>query len=214
MAKPILLAGIGNMGVLDLMDPDIEYDPCDEVEEATVEDCGGSSALSQVRRLGPRLILIVNESVAAGSYEDHSSDGVDLTVYSRDPDTSVSLSETLDEEPSQDPCISILPQPHERLSLQAHREALAGSPKDSLQAYFIADMDAGECAQAAELAAVVLKARHDLHLLDPRELNAEVVEAFREECLLGLLRAAPEGDTPKLRLVWRAALKTLGELYD
>ena len=214
MAKPILLAELGNMGVLDLMDPDIEYDPCDEVEEATVEDCGGSIALSQIRRLGPRLILIVNDSVPAGSYEDHSSDGVDLTVYNRDPDASVYLSGTLDEEPSQDPCISILPQPHERLSLQAHREALAGRPEDSLQAYFIADMDAEECAQAAELAAVVLKARHDLHLLNPRELNAEAVEAFREECLLGLLRAAPEGNTPKLRLVWRAALKTLGELYD
>ncbi|MFT5584152.1 MAG: hypothetical protein ACI9VR_001737 [Cognaticolwellia sp.] len=213
-----LVADTEELGVLDLMDPEIEYDPGDESEEATVEDSGRSSALMEIRQLGPRLTLIVNDSVSPGSYEDHSGDGVDLTVYSRDPDLIASLSETmddrLDEEQTQDLSIPVLPKPRERLGLEAHRNALAGRPADSLQEYFIANMDTEECQEAPELAAVVLKARHDLHLLQPGDLDPGVVEAFREECLLGLLRAAPEGNTPKLRLEWRAALKALGELYS
>lgn len=222
MPKAQLAEDTQDMGFLDLMDPEIEYDPGEDSQEATVEDCKRGSARFGIKELVPKLTLIVNDSLSAGSYEDHSADGVDLTVYSRDPDLSASLSATMDgplsgideAEPTQDLSIPVLPQPRERLRLQAHRDALAGEPQDALQAYFIANMDARECAEAPELAAVVLKARHDLHLLGPEDLDAQGIEDFREQCLLGLLRSAPEGNTPVLRLAWRAALKALGELYD
>jgi hypothetical protein len=222
MPKAQLAEDTQDLGFLDLMDPEIEYDPGEDSQEATVEDYKRSSALLGIKELVPKLTLIVNDSVTTGSYEDHSAEGVDLTVYSRDPDLSASLSETMDGpfdgslggERTQDLSIPVLPQPRERLSLEAHRAAIAGEPQDALQAYFIANMDARECAEAPELAAVVLMARHDLHLLGPDDLDAQGIADFREQCLLGLLRSAPEGNTPDLRLAWRAALKALGELYD
>ena len=222
MPKAQLAEDTQDLGFLDLMDPEIEYDPGEDSQEATVEDYKRSSALLVARDLVPKLTLIVNDSVPQGSYEDHANDGVDLTVYCRDPDLSASLSETMDgpldgrleARGIQDLSMPVLPQPKERLPLQAHRDALAGNPVDALQAYFIANMNAQECAEAPELAAVVLQARHDLHLMDPEELDPKTVEDFREQCLLGLLRSAPEGNTPDLRLAWRSALKSLGELYD
>lgn len=218
MPKAQLAEETQDMGVLDLMDPEIEYDPGEDSVEATVEDQDRSPP---VRDLVPKLTLIVNDSPSRGTYEDHSSDGVDLTVYNRDPEMSATLSETmdapmdlLDEAKTQDLSMPVLPQPRERLPIQAHRDAIAGRPVDALQAYFIANMDARECAEAPELAAVVLQARHDLHLLKPEEQDPSSVEDFREQCLLGLLRSAPLGDTPNLRMDWRSALKSLGELYD
>ena len=204
-----------DLDFLDLMDPEIEYEPAQDSEAPTLEDARRGPAL---REMGPKLTLIVNESVVQGTYEDHSGDGVDLTIYSRDPDLSASLCETmneeLEEEEAQGLSMPVLPQPRERLDLHLHRQALAGKPVDALQAFFIANMDAHECAEAPELAAVVLKARHDLHFISADGLDADAVEAFREECLLGLLRAAPDANTPGLRSGWRAALKVLGELYD
>lgn len=204
------------MGVLDLFDPEIEYDPGSESEEATVEDSRRQPALSQlIARAAPRLTLIVNESHAPGSYVDHSGDGVDLQVYSRDPEDAA-MEKTVDQplEGTQDLSLPTMPPPGEPRSLEAHRQAVAGAPQDALQSYFLATMDQEECRAAPELAAVVLKARHDLHLLDLEALDEAAVESFREACLLGLLRGAPEGDTPHLRSAWRAALKCLGELYD
>lgn len=220
MPKPQLLEDTLEMGVLDLFDPEIEYDPGSESEEATVEDSRRRPALAKlIARAAPRLMLIVNEAPSQGSYEDHSGDGVDLTVYSRDPDEAMlagTLDQTLDAplDRPEDLSLPTMPPPGKPRSLQEHRQAVAGAPQDELQRYFLASLDPAECQAAPELAAVILKARHDLHLLEPESMDEAAVESFREACLLGLLRGAPEGGTPDLRSAWRAALKNLGELYD
>lgn len=220
MPKPQLSEDTLEMGVLDLFDPEIEYDPGSESEEATVEDSRRRPALSKlIASAAPRLTLIVNEAPTQGSYEDHSGDGVDLTVYSRDPEDAAlagTMDQTMDAplEAVQDLSLPTMPPPGKPRSLEEHRQAVAGSPQDELQRYFLATLDPEECRAAPELAAVILKARHDLHLLEPGSMDAAAVESFREACLLGLLRGAPEGETPGLRSAWRAALKCLGELYD
>lgn len=195
-----------DMGIVDLLDPEVEYTPPPEPP-------------------APRLEVIVNDNPRVrGGYGKLRE--VDLRIYDGDPtaelleessswaDATIS-EDTLDQEGVLvDGADGALPEAHGPRDLEEHQEAVAGHPQDALQAYFLEGIPREELDAAAVAAAAILKTRHELFLLESQRWVPESLGTFRESSLGTLLGAMPPAELTNLYGAWRAAMRSLSEYFE
>lgn len=216
-----------SLGFIDLMDPEIEYIP--PPEEASVVDVAPEPAEPSVpeekaQPPAPKLEVIINEGphIRSGYGKPRR---VDLRIYDGDPTEQLADDlATLDEDTlreDSDLAVGVLveeaaglPEAWAPRDLQEHREAVAGSPQDALQAYFLEGIPRAELEAIPVQAAAILKVRHELFLLESQRWVPACMGEFRDNTLGTLLASMPESEQARLHQAWRAAMRSLSEYFE